>query len=185
MRNVMLLLTVALVMFGCSTVEVEHKVASPSLLYDFQYFSWVEGGEDNGEVRGKNPMVEKYVRKAVEKELIMKGYTKVEPEYANFLVSWFGKVNEKVKEQSIDHFYRSYGYGTLSAKMKDSVAKGAIKSSYKEGTLVLDVVDSKSKEVVWRGVGTDTIFDDMSDNQIAAYINKSVRMIVKDFPARR
>ncbi|WP_136809418.1 DUF4136 domain-containing protein [Desulfosediminicola flagellatus] len=185
MRNIVLFIVVVVMMSGCSTVEVKHNVASPSKLYGFQYFAWVESGEASGDVRAKNPKIDKYVRTAVEKELIMKGYSKVEPEHANFLVSWFGRVEEKVKEQTISHFYRSYGYGALAGKMKDTVAEGAIKTSYDEGTLVLDILDNKDKEVVWRGVGTDTIVDGMNDSQIAAYINKSVRMIVADFPDRQ
>lgn len=186
MRNIILFMAVVVVMSGCSTVEVKHKVASPSKLYGFQYFAWVESDKASGDVRAKNPKIDKYVRTAVEKELIMKGYSKVEPEHASFLVSWFGRVEEKVKEQTISHFYRSYGYGgALASKMEGTVDEGAIKTSYDEGTLVLDILDNKDKEVVWRGVGTDTIVEGMNDSQIAAYISKSVKMIIADFPGRQ
>lgn len=173
-----------MIVSGCSTVEVEHKMANPTKVEGLQSFAWVEAGGGNSDVRVKNPMVDKQVRKAVEKELTRKGYSKVGPEAADFFVSWFGKVNDEVKEQSISHFYRSYGYGALAGSMEGKVAEGAVKQTYKKGTLVLDILDSKSKQLIWRGIGKDTIVEGMSDQEIGAYINKSVRAIIDNFPVR-
>jgi hypothetical protein len=53
---------------------------------------------------------------------------------------------------------------------------------YVEGTVIIDVVDAKSHELVWRGRGVS----DVSDNPetYSQSLNRTVMDIVKKFPAR-
>lgn len=50
--------------------------------------------------------------------------------------------------------------------------------NYKEGTLVIDMVDARRKELVWQGVGTGVL--DRANPQ--ANLAESVRDILDDFP---
>ena len=49
---------------------------------------------------------------------------------------------------------------------------------YKEGTLVIDIVDSKSKELVWRGTGTDVLNRSAPAKDLVAAVEK----ILEEFP---
>ena len=120
----------------------------------------------------------------MERELTRKGYQVVPCENADFLVSWFGKVNEKVRHQDIDHFYRSYGYGTLSATQPVAAERGSVAKIMSEGTLMVDIVDGQDRQVIWRGSATDSVRQGMSEIEVAAYIERSVKKLLSEFPTR-
>ena len=50
--------------------------------------------------------------------------------------------------------------------------------NYKEGTLVIDIVDRAHKELVWRGVGTDVVGRGLPKAELV----KAVEAILADFP---
>lgn len=184
MKKISLVCVVLALMIGCSRVGVEHEAISPAKLSGLQSFSWLTSESASTDVRVNNPTVHKHVIAAVEKELEKKGYTQGTKEDADFLVSWFGKVDEKVKEQSIAHFYGSYGYGAVAASMPEKVAEGAVKKTYREGTLIVDIIDPRNGDVIWRGTSSDTLVAGMDEKEVAAYLNASVRRVLAKFPKR-
>ena len=55
-------------------------------------------------------------------------------------------------------------------------------NSYPEGTLVIDVIDRKSRDLVWRGAGARA-FSKM--NPSYEKVDKRVTRILQDFPPGR
>ncbi len=45
------------------------------------------------------------------------GYVKDDNGSPDFLITWFGAIEKKVKKESIDHFYSTYGYGSVASQM--------------------------------------------------------------------
>lgn len=67
--------------------------------------------------------------------------------------------------------YGPYGWGGM----------GAYSYTYTEGTLIIDVVDAKTKEQVWRGL----VKGDVSNlGDLSRSIDKGVKAIVKKYPGR-
>ena len=56
-------------------------------------------------------------------------------------------------------------------------------SAYREGTLVVDIWDTKKKELVWRGVATETLSSDPAKNQKLA--QEVVEEMFKRYPPGR
>ncbi len=54
--------------------------------------------------------------------------------------------------------------------------------TYEVGTLVVDLFDSSTKEVVWRGVATDTISDKPEKN--IKETQKVIEEMFKKYPAK-
>ncbi len=52
---------------------------------------------------------------------------------------------------------------------------------YKEGTLVIDIVDALDRSLVWRGIGVGA----MRDMRPGGPLEEAVREILKDFPPRK
>ncbi|WP_167495830.1 MULTISPECIES: DUF4136 domain-containing protein [Desulfosediminicola] len=185
MRTLLVLCSIVFLLGGCSTMEVQHSTNSSEKLSSLTSFAWIDSVEDGGRVRTPKPEVDRFVRQAVERELVVKGYSRAEPDSADFLISWFGKLDEKIQHQDISHFYRSYGYGSaLAAALPETVEEGSIQKSYKEGTLVIDIVDRESGNLIWRGSATDTIVRKVDEREAGMIINKAVREIMNGFPRR-
>ena len=53
---------------------------------------------------------------------------------------------------------------------------------YQEGTLIIDILDAKSHELVWRGTGQDYVEEQQSPEEITEGINQAVTGIMSDFP---
>ncbi len=58
-----------------------------------------------------------------------------------------------------------------------------IVNEYVKGTIILDLVDSKSNQLVWRGVTTDTA-SDLLDVQSAKNVEKMIKDSLKDYPPK-
>ena len=71
-----------------------------------------------------------------------------------------------------NYYYR--GYNTYTGV----VGYDTNTYSYKEGTLIIDLVDRKTKETVWKGVASDNIYEQATDTEIS----KMVDDIFNEYP---
>jgi hypothetical protein len=107
------------------------------------------------------------IRADLERSFAERGYT--ESANPDFLVAYYGGTGD-----IIDVKAHPYGYSGLSNVGKASV------TDYPAGTLVVDVVDAKTNQLVWRGQGVNRIPTDADvyRRQIAAAVGD----IVAQFP---
>ena len=123
-----------------------------------------------------NPLGEKRVIEEVEKGLIKKGWTKTDEGSANALVLLHGVRESK---QELSTFYTGYGgwgwggWGGMSTAHTRSY-------EYTQGTLVVDMFDTASKQLVFRGVAQAELSDKPEKNQKKA--KKAVEKMFKKFP---
>lgn len=177
---IVLILIVALIA-GCSKINVTDEMVESVNIAALQKYSWVSVTDDAEQVRVANPEVEKIVVAVVDRYLARKGLEKATKEEADILFNWFGKVDDKVAHQSVSHFYQPYGYGPVASKHPVMVEEGAVKRSWQEGTLIIDIIDAKSKNVIWRGSASDTIRENMTEADAAAYIDRSAKTLLDRF----
>ena len=139
----LILSTVCMLMLAaCGGVNVETETPIGAGLAKMGTFGWLEKGDVSLEgVEVTNPDVDAWVKDSVEKQLQSKGYQKATDNQPDFLVSWIGAIEKKVKVDSIEHFYSSYGYGPVAAGMPLEAKKGDTVREYKEGTILLDFLD--------------------------------------------
>lgn len=169
---------------ACSTIKVKSDKSSQHNFSNLKSFAWLDGTNTPSEdVRINNKIVIDSVRTAVEKNLSTKGFSKTEVEKADFLITWFGAIEKKVKTQNIQHFYSTYGYGTLyhnAAKKGD--APGTEVTEYEEGSLIFDFFDPRDSSLLWRAVGRDKVGKGKTETEVRQNINRAVRHILRDFP---
>jgi len=71
-----------------------------------------------------------------------------------------------------DYFYVGYAdFGSIAGYNTDSY-------SYKEGTVVVDIIDRKTKESVWKGASSESLYDETQADAIANLVNE----IFKKYP---
>lgn len=110
------------------------------------------------------------IRTAVEAELTARGYPKVEPQSASFLVAYDAAVGKQIESHPTSSPAR-YGWGTEV-------------SVYDEGTLVIDIVDAGSKSLVWRGVARGAVHPDSTPEERDERIRSAVKQVLDRFPPR-
>jgi hypothetical protein len=124
-----------------------------------------------------NPLSEKRVTAEIEKALTEKGWTTASDATADAIVVLHGATDVK---KDLNTFY-SGGYGGYGWRgMGGMSSSSTTVSEYTVGTLVVDIFDAKSKELLFRGTASDEISDKAEKNE--KKLAKASDKMFKDFP---
>jgi len=141
---------------ACATMSVSSHVERGVNFAEFTTYEW--GPPDNlpvGDPRlDNNPFFNDYLQGAVEKQMAAKGFTRAAAgRPADLLVHYHASVNQRLDVYRADN-EAGYCYGDCQPQVVD----------FEQGTLVIDIVDVKTKKVIWRGWAQDTMTG-VIDNQ--------------------
>lgn len=115
---------------------------------------------------------------AIDAQLQAKGWTKME---AGGDVAVFA-IGTTKDQASLNTYYDGWGGGwgyRGFGGMGMTTATTRV-STYKVGTLIVDLYDAKSKQLLWRGQASDTLSDKPEKNE--KKMNKEVTNLFKKFP---
>lgn len=144
---------------------------------DLRTYSWMEEPAQPGaaarSVRPTSDLVKRRIERAVDAELARKGYQRTSTN-PDFKVGMLTIVDEKV---DVDYINRYYGY-----RRTTFVVQEAVVSEYLQGTLVLDIVDAKKNELIWRGSASGALPDNPTPERVEKTVNEAVAQIMERFP---
>jgi hypothetical protein len=124
-----------------------------------------------------NPLSEKRVTDEFEQALTGKGWTKVDEAKADALVILHGATEVK---RSLNTFY-SGGYGGFGWRGMGGMGTASTTvNEYTVGSLIVDIFDAKSKQLLFRGTASDELSDKPEKN--AKKLAKASDKMFKDFP---
>jgi hypothetical protein len=130
---------------------------------------------------GTTSLMDKRVRAAVEKELQAKGFvmeTKADPD---FLVTYYPVVHER-KYHTTTHVGWGWGYRPFyGARVGTSMSEV---HSYQEGTIVIEIVDFKSNQMIWQGAAAGALTGLNNPEDADEVVPKAVRDILAKFPPK-
>jgi hypothetical protein len=139
--------------------------------YDFggrERYAWIEG-------EGSSLTMTR-IHAAVTDVLVGRGYEEVdEGEQLVFTAA----VSSQDRVQVADYGY-SYGYWGAPYGPRDVRVY-----EYQEGTLVLDVFDATSKQLVWRGIASKVVDDAWSPERREEEVRAAVEALLAKFPPGR
>jgi hypothetical protein len=162
---------------GCTpplTVESDYDVSTDFSKY--KSWNWLPGAKPSE--KDIDSLSEKRLRSAIENELPRRGLTKVE-DGADLSVTFQISVQHKI-ETSNASVGVGYGWGPAHIGVSKSPTR-----SYDEGTLVLDLVDLKTKTLIWRGTAKGTVDKDYSPEEREGRIKNAVAELLRDYPPKK
>jgi hypothetical protein len=86
-------------------------------------------------------------------------------------------IDQKIDVQDWGYSYPRYPYGGWYGGQVDVY-------QYNEGTLIVDIVDAKTNQLVWRGTATKTIDESASPEQREANLKEVVSRIFEKYPPK-
>jgi hypothetical protein len=126
-----------------------------------------------------NDLSERRVLTEIDEAIAAKGWKKVEAAQANAIFVLHGATQTK---RSANTFY-SGGYGGYGYRGFGGMGSSqTVVSEYAVGTLVVDIFDAKSKQLIFRGIAEDEISDNPEKN--AKRLEKASTKLFKDFPPK-
>jgi Domain of unknown function (DUF4136) len=171
-RSLGALTVCALLAGGCAT--------SPKVNFDYDHdtnfssyrtYAWVEP-----EKPPADPLMRQRIIAAIEEQLADKGLTKAEASPDVYVLAVGGATDETVVDT--DHYGYGYGpgwyYGGAPMSSQTTVTR------YTRGTLVVDLSDAHTKQLVWRGTATDIMNEDPAVN--AEKVRVAVQELFKRYP---
>lgn len=122
------------------------------------------------------------MRRSVVAELTDRGYVAVpEAADADFIVTYHTASRERLRDRG--GFSIGLGIGRMSRHSRQSLFLGDNYfpriEGYQEGTLIIDVIDARSRELVWRGWTRDEVDTRRFSDEA---IDATVREILGEFP---
>jgi hypothetical protein len=155
--------------------DYDHKVA----FSQYHTYSW-------GTVKTPNPFYVDRIKQAVDKALQSKGWQLV-PSGGDTEVFATGGVHT---EQELETFYNGAGgwgrgwggWGGWGWGGPGFGTATTTTSTQQVGNLVIDMFETSSKKLIWRGISQRNLSDKASKNIQA--LNKDVEKMFKDFPPK-
>ena len=134
----------------------------------YKTYAWTTG------TPSPNPLGEARIKSAVEATLAKAGFKPATTATPDVVVATH--VIAKEQKEVVTTGYGGYGAGWRSG---GGMATSSV-YSYTQGTLVLDMFDAKSKQLVWRGTGTDTVSDKAEKNE--KKVTNALAKMFKQYP---
>ena len=161
---------------ACATLSVQTDFVPDTNFAGYRTFALAS--PDDAAVTGpaglSNPLMDRRIRNAIAGELRSRGYQEVEPGEATFLVAYHAAVEGKLDVQTVNNYY---GYGWRGGYVNDTDVR-----PYDEGTLVVDVVDAGSEELVWRGTVKAEVDIDASAEKRDERLRDALQKLFDEFP---
>lgn len=165
----------ALAVTGCATMNVSSHVERG---LDFtQYHTYTWGPADplpTGDPRlDQDPFFHDHMQGAVEKGLAARGLELSTSGRPDLLIHYHANVTERLDANRLD---QPYGYCSADG------CPGGV-TEYEAGTIVLDVVDTRTNRVIWRGWAQDRLTKMIDDrDKMAREIDEAVTQMLKRLP---
>jgi len=170
-----LIISVVLLISACSTISVSENYDTSYEFSKLNTFNFIRS-EDK-----KNALTIKQIQKELKTQLAAKGLRFVTTN-PDFQVAVYGGSEDKVSMKST---YSGYNYGGwYRGGYGGGISSGSTIDvyEYKEGTLVLDFIDGKSKQVVFQSIATKELARNPSMETRLKNIKNIVTKAIRDFP---
>ena len=122
-----------------------------------------------------NQIVDAQIKDAVDSQLTAKGLSKTEGDKADLYVGY---------QVSIDQQRQWNAYGMGGGLRWGGGMATAQSSTINIGTLVLDMYDPSSKQLVWTGRATKTLDASANQEKKQKNLNKAMQKLLKNFPPK-
>ncbi len=172
----------AFFLIQCSSITVKSDYDPEYDFAKFKTYRWASAKEMNpDDVLAKSPLILKRVVTAVDAELSKKGFTLSESGDADVVVLAHAGIKQKTQVyQTGGSYYRGW-YDPYWGPYGGQTSV----SQYEEGTLVIDIIAWETKELAWRGMGTQIIDDNVATEKITPIIDQWVAKILVQFPPKK
>lgn len=176
MKKILLTLALILVAVSCSRELLVYSDWDRDYdLSTFHSFSWAPNDylEQTNNPLYYNELNDKRIKTSVNHEMFIKGYQLV-TDHPQLVIHYHIIVNDKtaLTPDPYGHYYSPYW-----------IQRHMSAYQYSEGTLIIDLMDSDNKHLIWRGWAVSTLEKIRGREDVEDLIQQAVKEIMTAFPA--
>ncbi len=174
-RWILSLMAIALT---CVTASLAQQVKTDydrsAAFSQFKTYSWEQ-------VNAQNPLWANRIKAAVNSALTSKGWTQVESGGDVSIMAMEMNETHKTLDTYYDGFGGGWGWGRRFGGLENGFGESTTtENTYRVGTLVIDLYDSSSKNLIWRGSLSDVLSN--KSNKNIKNLDKGVEKLFNRFP---
>jgi hypothetical protein len=146
----------------------------------YSSFAWYQPVQDIGPTEGSSQLVDRRIRTAIASNLQLKGITAADSGEADLLVAYYASLSTSVRYHTTGWGsgwgwgpYWAHGYGYWPGWTWTTA------HPYHEGTIIIDIIDRGTNQLVWRGVTTRVLGKNSHSNE---KIDQSMSRVFSEFP---
>jgi len=176
MKSIKILpLLLLFILAACSSVRVNSDYDKQVDFTAYKTFAYHKTGIDKAEI---SDLDKKRILRSIDETMTAKGFSKSET--PDLLISFFTKEREEV---NVNQFNAGWGYGWGWGWNPYLWGGNTSVSRHTEGTLYIDIIDAKKKELIWQGEGEGVLTKDThkKDEVIKEFVTK----ILEQYPPQK
>ena len=177
MRRIKILVLPVLAMVfmaSCTSVRVLSDYDKEADFTTYKSYAFYKTGIDKAQI---SDLDKKRILKAIDAELSSRGFVKSED--PDILISIFTKEKEQV--DIYNNYWGGYGWGWNPYYWGPGWGGNNV-STRTEGSLYIDLIDAKNKELVWQGKGIGNLGNIENMDKKEQRIREFVSQILKEYP---
>ena len=175
MKKIVFIPLLLLFFISCSSVKVNSDYDKKVDFTQYKTYAFYKTGIDKVEI---SDLDKKRILRSIDESLTAKGFTKSET--PDLLINFFTKEREQV---DVNQFNMGWGYGWGWGWNPWMWGGNTTVSRYPEGTLYIDLIDAKKKELIWQGEGEGVLTKDT--NKKDEVIKEFVTKILEQYPPQK
>ena len=182
LRAMLVLLMLCALVLACSGIKVDSDYDPSADFTQLRTWSWLPDAGKSDDPRLDSGLLDSRIRAAVKSELDAKGYALATSGTPDFQVAYHVSVEGKL---DVDTVYRDYPRGGYGRAGRYGGGWGYAETrvrEYDEGTLLIDVLQSGTGALLWRGSGVATVRQESTPDKRTKRINAAVKKILARFP---
>jgi len=174
----LILLVLLAALAGCSNLTVNYDYDQNTDWAKYKTYSWMPltpPKTDPTATVANTPLLQQRIMSSV--DLVMKDRGIAEKDSSDLLVIFHVGAQDKLQVTDWGYRYSDYywGYGGRQIDVYE----------FTEGSLVIDLIDADSKNLVWRGTGSGVVDQTQrTPEQMQERMNGIVATIMKSFPPK-
>lgn len=164
-------LALALLLVAAGTLaaqDVRYNFMPGADFSKYRTYKWVNTGDAH-----PDQIMDAQIKQAVDSQLASKGMTKTDDDKADLYIGYQTSVNQETQWDAWGS--RAFGMGRGSWTS----------STISVGTLVLDMYDPGTKQLVWTGSATKTIDPSSNHEKNLKNLDNSMAKLLKNYPPKQ
>jgi Domain of unknown function (DUF4136) len=166
---------------ACASYDIRHDYDVDARFESYHTYAWIPQAADSVRqtattAQANNALLDRRVRNAVDAAMAAKGFTRDDTD-PDVRVVYHTGLKDKIDVSDWGYTYSGTYWGWAGRDIDVS--------TYTEGTLIVDLVNAHTRQLVWRGSATGAIQPKRSPEERTQAVNEVVRKIFEEYPPRQ
>ncbi|HQB95009.1 MAG TPA: DUF4136 domain-containing protein [Candidatus Omnitrophota bacterium] len=171
---------------ACATATVSSDYDKSVDFSKIRTFAWGEDRKPAGDLRFDDPALRQVVKDEVTRQLTSKGLRLTGPGTADVLLKSYITVELK-EDQMADYamtYPPAYEPGVGITNLNTCAVRDAFMFKYEDGTFVLDMVDARTRTILWRGTLEGMVDPAATPEKRISRVPAAVAKVLAKYPPR-